>query len=180
MEVLSGRSARGVAQRAVDLLDVLEPERPELDAVAGVLRAHGEQEPLGLSAADLPALRTAASRVRSIFSAPDVDAAARRLNELLAAHAHPPRLTTHGGAYPWHLHVDAADDGPWGQWLLTSSCLALAVLLADRQRLPGGLCAAPTCRKPFVDTGNGSPRRFCSTRCATRQRVAAHRGAKRG
>ena len=52
----------------------------------------------------------------------------------------PPRLTTHGGASRWHVHVDGSDDAPWAEWFLTSSCLALAVLLAERQAPPAGFC----------------------------------------
>ncbi|WP_332306638.1 CGNR zinc finger domain-containing protein [Saccharomonospora glauca] len=40
---------------------------------------------------------------------------------------------------------------------------------------PGGLCASPSCGRPFVHVGGGSPRRYCTPRCATRERVAAHR-----
>src|SRR3954453_2566160 len=80
--------------------------------------------------------------------------------------------------YGWHLHADAADDGPWGAWLVTSSALGLAALLAERQDVPGGLCASASCGKPFAHTGGGSPRRYCSPRCATRERVAAHRAQK--
>ncbi|MFD4789018.1 CGNR zinc finger domain-containing protein [Streptomyces sp. NPDC058459] len=29
-----------------------------------------------------------------------------------------------------------------------------------------------------VTQGSGRPRRYCSRRCATRERVAAHRGAR--
>ena len=54
--------------------------------------------------------------------------------------AHPPRLTSHGGTSGWHLHVDGDDDAPWADWFLTSSCLALAVLLAERQAAPAA-CA---------------------------------------
>jgi predicted RNA-binding Zn ribbon-like protein len=106
-------------------------------------------------------------------------AAADRINGLLAGRAHPPRLTTHGGTSGWHLHVDSSDDAPWGEWFLTSSCLALAVLLAERQAPPAGLCASLSCGRPFVNVGRGSPRRYCSAACGTRERVAAYREAGR-
>ncbi len=102
-------------------------------------------------------------------------AAADRINELLGARAHPPRLTTHGGASRWHLHVDGSDDAPWAEWFLTSSCLALAVVLAERQAPPAGVCRSPSCGRPFVNVGRGSVRRYCSAACGTRERVARHR-----
>ncbi len=171
---VEGRSARVVVQRAVDLLEVLLVPAPGPAQVAAVLRAHGEPE-VTLSAQDVADLRTAALALREVFAAPDAASAASVLNELFASYAGPPRLTDHEDGFGWHLHVDSADDGPWGEWLVTSSALGLAALLADRQAPPGGLCASPSCGKPFAHLGGGSPRRYCSPRCATRERVAAHR-----
>ncbi|MDQ7802405.1 CGNR zinc finger domain-containing protein [Amycolatopsis sp. A133] len=165
---------RDSVQRAVDLLGVLLVPSPDPASVAQVLREHGEPD-VSLSAEDVSELRAAALELREVFAAPDVASAASVLNALFAKYAGPPRLTDHEEGYGWHLHVDAADDGPWGAWLVTSSALGLAALLADRQDVPGGLCASPSCGKPFAHTGGGSPRKFCSPRCATRERVAAHR-----
>ena len=164
---------RDSVQRAADLLGVLLFDADPA-AVAEVLRSHGEPE-VRLSSEDIAELRAAARELREVFAAPDVASAASALNRLFAAYARPPRLTDHADGYGWHLHVDAADDGPWGRWLVTSSALGLANLLAERQDVPGGLCASPSCGKPFAHTGGGSPRKFCSSRCATRERVAAHR-----
>ena len=186
---LLGGSVHDAAQRAADILAVLLPRAGnrlapgssgERDAVIEVLEAHGEPSPVELSPADLEGLGRAALELREVFTAGDVAAAADRINGLLAGRAHPPRLTTHGGASGWHLHVDSSDDAPWGEWLLTSSALALAVLLAERQAPPAGICASPTCGRPFVNVGRGSTRRYCSAACGTRQRVAAHRQVNRG
>jgi predicted RNA-binding Zn ribbon-like protein len=185
---LLGSSVPDAAQRAADILAVLLPRAgnrlvpgspEERGALIAVLRAHGEPEPVEVSAADLAGLREAALELREVFTADDVAAAAGRINGLLAGRAHPPRLTTHGGAFGWHLHVDGSDDAPWAEWFLTSSCLALAVLLAERQAPPAGICESPSCGRPFVNVGRGRPRRYCSASCGTRERVAAHRGARR-
>ncbi|WP_410602298.1 CGNR zinc finger domain-containing protein [Amycolatopsis sp. lyj-90] len=175
-DFLPGRSARAAAQRAVDLLEVLLGA-PTVSGVQAVLEAHGETS-VELGPSDMASLREAALELREVFAARDAAEAAGTLNRLLARYAHPPRLTDHDSGFGWHLHVDADDDGPWGAWLVTSSALALAVLLADRQAAPGGLCAASGCGKPFAHLGGGSPRRYCSTRCATRERVAAHRRSR--
>jgi predicted RNA-binding Zn ribbon-like protein len=186
---LLGGSVHDAAQRAADILAVLLPRAGnrlapgspgERDAVIEVLEAHGEPSPVELSPADLEGLRRAALELRELFTAGEVAAAADRINGLLAGRARPPRLTTHGGASGWHLHVDSSDDAPWGEWLLTSSALALAVLLAERQAPPAGICASPTCGRPFVNVGRGSARRYCSAACGTRQRVAAYRQVNRG
>jgi predicted RNA-binding Zn ribbon-like protein len=186
---LLGGSVHDAAQRAADILAFLLPRAGnrlapggpgERDAVIEVLEAHGEPSPVELSPADLEGLRRAALELREVFTAGDVATAADRINGLLAGRAHPPRLTTHGGASGWHVHVDSSDDAPSGEWLLTSSALALAVLLAERQAPPAGICASPTCGRPFVNVGRGSARRYCSAACGTRERVAAHRQVNRG
>jgi predicted RNA-binding Zn ribbon-like protein len=186
---LLGGSVHDAAQRAADILAVLLPRAGnrlapgspgERDAMIEVLETHGEPSPVELSPAGIEGLRQAALELREVFTAGDLATAADRINGLLAGRAHPPRLTTHGGASGWHLHVDSSDDAPWGEWLLTSSALALAVLLAERQAPPAGICASPTCGRPFVNIGRGSARRYCSAACGTRQRVAAHRQVNRG
>ncbi|MFF5212782.1 CGNR zinc finger domain-containing protein [Streptosporangium sp. NPDC000396] len=171
-------STREMADRAADLTAVLLAS-PTVESVSEVLHAYGEQPgDLGLTAEDVTAMRAVADRLREVFAAADVDEAAGLLNRLLAGVARPPRLTTHGGQAAWHLHVDGHDDAPWAEWFLASSAMALAVLLTDNQRVPGGICAAPGCGRPFVDSAGGSPQRFCSSRCATRVRVAGHRARR--
>ena len=180
-------SVHGTAQRAADVLAVLLPRTgnrlspgsvEERAAVIDVLRAHGEPEPVEISPASLELLRQAALELREVFTAEDATAAATVINSLLAGRAHPPRLTNHDGTSGWHLHVDSSDDAPWGETILTSSCLALAVLLAERQAPPAGICASPSCARPFVNVGRGAARRYCSAACGTRERVAAYRQAR--
>jgi hypothetical protein len=186
---LLGSSVHDAAQRAADLLAILlprpgnrlEPGSPgECGALIAVLRAYGEPEPIEISDDGLAGLRQAALDLSEVFAAGDVASAADRINALLGARAHPPRLTTHGGESGWHLHVDGRDDAPWAEWFLTSSCLALTVLLAERQAPPGGFCESPSCGRPFVNVGRGSSRRYCSGTCGTRERVAAYREARDG
>ncbi len=169
-------AVRDTAERAADILTVLQNGTPgQREQVIAVLRAHGEPEPFEITDADMTGLRRAAGQLLEVFAAASTAEAAERLNRLLAAHAQPPRLTTHDGQAGWHVHVDSRNDAPWGEWFLTSSCLALALLLSERQAPPAGLCASPSCGKPFVNTGRGITRHYCSTACGTRERVAAHR-----
>jgi len=178
-----GSSVHDAAQRAADLLAVLLPgpgRRAGRAGLIAVLRKYGEPEPIEISAADLAELRQAALDLREVFAANGVTAAAERINHLLSGRAHPPRLTSHGGTSGWHVHVDGDDNAPWADWFLTSSCLALAVLLAERQAAPAGLCAAPSCGRPFVNVGRGAVRRYCSATCGTRDRVARHRAIQAG
>ncbi len=175
--VTSGSSPLRAARRAADLVNLFHGTlhgTPTADEVAAVLIAHGEPSPMGLSEGDLAELGSATAALAAVFRAESTEVAAERLNDLFRAYAGPPRLTAHGGT-GWHLHVDADDEGPWGRWLVTSSAWALATLLAQHQVPPGGICQAPDCEHPYVNAGNGGARKFCSSRCATRVRVAQHR-----
>ncbi|WP_445527548.1 CGNR zinc finger domain-containing protein [Streptomyces cyslabdanicus] len=163
------------ARRTAALLNVLADNRPDPAAVADVLRAYGEAEPLDLTPLDVSGMCAAAALLREVFAAEHADGAAAVLNRLLREHTGPLRLTSHGGDSPWHPHLDGDDDAPWDEWLLASSCMALTILVWDSQRPPGGVCASPSCRNVFITRGSGSERRYCSRRCATRERVAAHR-----
>jgi hypothetical protein len=173
-----GQAVYEAAERTAAMLDVLRQEGDQRARLAQVLRDHGEPEPVEVSPTHLAELRAAADLVYEVFAARDVAEAADRINALLAGRAQAPRLTTHHGSTGWHLHVDSDDDAPWGEWFITSSCLALAILLSERQQPPAGICASPSCGRPFVNTGRGTERRYCSARCGSRERVAAHRGTR--
>jgi hypothetical protein len=147
---------------------------PTPAAIREVLLAHGEDESLTVTAEDVEPLRHAADKLRPIFDADDLGTATGLLNHLLARYTQRLRLTAHGGT-AWHVHLDRDDDGPIGEWFLASACLAMAVLIWDRQELPGGVCAATGCDQVFLAVGSGPEQRYCSRRCATRERVAAHR-----
>jgi CGNR zinc finger len=171
-------SVLAMARRTAALLNALAEDRPDAGDVAEVLRAYGETGPLDLTSRDVAGMRDAADRLRKVFAATHVDEAAALLNRLLRKHTGPLRLTSHGGGTPWHAHLDRDDNAPWDEWFLASSCLALTVLVWDRQLPPGRTCASAACRNVFVTQGPGPERRYCSRRCATRERVAAHRRAR--
>ncbi|MFL6076730.1 MAG: CGNR zinc finger domain-containing protein [Mycobacteriales bacterium] len=168
------------ANRALAVVNTLRWESGPASAAAlaaEVFQEYGEADPT-VTESDGAALLAAADALREVFAAgDDPDTAARLLNALLARYAGPPRLTAHGGA-PWHLHVDSDDDAPWAEWLLASGALALAALLAAAggDRPAFGVCGAADCRMCYLDSGRGGGRRYCSSRCATRTRVAAFRG----
>ncbi|WP_327091545.1 CGNR zinc finger domain-containing protein [Nonomuraea sp. NBC_01738] len=179
---MTAHTTRLMAERATALTAALLFGTPAATpaSIDAVLDAFGEPPGAAvpearLTHADVEEMRAAATRLLPVYAAESLEEAATLLNRILADVAKPPRLTAHGGSTGWHLHVDADDDGPWGEWLLASSAMALAVLLADHQRLPGGVCASAGCGRPYLGTGGGSPRRYCDTRCATRARVASHR-----
>lgn len=169
-----------MAERAVAVLVALrEPADEALDAVRGALVRYGELEASDLGTADLEALRSAGERLAPVVDATTAGDAARAINELLQAYAGTPRLTAHGHT-PWHLHVDASDDDePWARWFMASTAMGLAVMVAETQRPPLGRCASPGCGRPFVRSTHGAPRRYCSSTCGTRERVAGLRASRR-
>jgi len=173
----SRHSVQSTAQRTADLINALADENAAASDIAELLHEHGEVDPVEFSARDIADMRAAATALRAVFAAEHVDLAASALNALLLRCASPLHLASHGGRSPWHPHLDS-DDGPWGEWFLASSCLALTVLIWDRQRPPGGLCASPGCQNVYIALGSGPTRRYCSRRCATRERVAAHRRSR--
>ncbi|MCX4983882.1 CGNR zinc finger domain-containing protein [Streptomyces sp. NBC_00572] len=169
------------ARRTAALVNALADDRPDPAVIADVtdvLRAYGEPDPIDLTDRDVARMGAAATLLREVFAAEHTEAAATTLNRLLQEHTGPLRLTAHGGSTPWHPHLDHDDDAPWDAWLLASSCMALTVLLWDHQRPPGRICASPRCPYVFITQGAGPERRYCSRRCATRERVAAHRRAR--
>ncbi len=163
------------ARRTAALINALIDDRPDPTKVADVLRAYGESDPIELDPRGVAGMREAATLLRQVFAAEHADEAATVLNRLLQEHTGPLRLSSHRGSAPWHPHLDHDDDAPWDEWFLASSCMALAVLVWDRQRPPGRICASSSCQNVFIAQGSGPDRRYCSRRCATRERVAAHR-----
>ncbi|WP_051797704.1 CGNR zinc finger domain-containing protein [Streptomyces sp. NRRL S-337] len=171
------------ADRLKDLVNAVRAD-PGIsrEALAGLLTRHGERpEDLteqAFTGEDAEGLRAAAYRLGALLAEPDVDRAAHAINALLTECGARPRLSRHDG-HTWHLHIDRGDDATWAEWFTASSALALSQILTEYGRMPWGECAAPGCTTLYLGTGPGSARRYCSTACASRARVAAHRRRKR-
>jgi hypothetical protein len=178
---LSLGSAAHAAKRAADMVVVLQ-NNDQLECAATIehlneiLKMYGEVDPK-VTHADLDELKIVSKKLYAVFQPQNTAETATLLNALLGEYAHPPRLSAHGKT-PWHLHVDSSDQASWAEWFAASSALALAVLLAEKRRNPGGLCASSTCCRLFIDLGKGGGRTYCSPRCATRERVSAYRQKK--
>lgn len=175
--MLSLGSTTYAAKRAADIVGVLRNkeklnDQELLEKTNKTLKMYGEHSPVTFT--DLDEVKKVSGRLYAVFETDDTKNAAKLLNEILQDYASAPRLSAHGTTQ-WHIHVDGSDHAPWAEWFAASSALALAILLAKKQRNPGGLCASPICGKPFIDLGKGGGRSYCSPRCATRERVAAYR-----
>ena len=161
-------------ERAVALVNLADRSAATFTAV---LEACGERDVV-LTAADVRAVDAVCDQLRALFATTDRDAAAAVLNGLLTSHAGPPRLVQHA-SWDWHVHVDRSDDAPWDEWLAASAALALATRLVAADGVPWGTCAAGGCRNVFVHDGRGGTRHWCSTTCASRERVRRHRAVRR-
>lgn len=168
------RYANTAGELAADLVNLLVVEDR---ATAGVTVVRGLLDDydldLDVTASGMDEYHDLARDLHGVFTAPDLDDAVERLNDLLAATPMAPRISTHGDRGP-HLHVEPRDASTV-QRMRANCLMGLAAVLCDGGRLRVGTCDADGCGQVFVDTSRNARRRFCSTRCSTRHHVAAHR-----
>lgn len=131
-----------------------------------------------LTGADLRAVRSVRDQFIQIFAATDTRTAAQRVNALVAHAGTTPQLTDHDG-YDWHVHY-FAPDASVADHLAADGGMALGYLLVGGERARLRRCAAPDCRRAFIDLSRNRSRRYCSSRtCGNRLHVAAYRARQR-
>ncbi|MEP6796762.1 MAG: CGNR zinc finger domain-containing protein [Lapillicoccus sp.] len=142
-------------------------------SVSDVLVSQGRRS--RVTAVDADRLRDMAVRLREVFGAADrgdVNRAAVLINGLLEQTSARPRLDRFDDG--WSLHFHGPDDGVVVGWSAGfASALALCVGSDHAGRL--GVCEASPCDRVYVDASKNGTRRFCSTRCQSRVKAAAHR-----
>jgi predicted RNA-binding Zn ribbon-like protein len=118
-----------------------------------------------------------ARRVIEAIEGGDLPRAARLTNRLLLDTGARPQLDAdQDGA--WGLHFHGPDDSLGVGWSAgIAAGLAMALGTPDAGRL--GVCAAESCDRVYLDASRNGGRQFCSTRCQSRTKAAAHR-ARRG
>lgn len=149
-------------------------------AVTAALRA-GRRDTREVSPDEAAQFVGVAESLRAVFdamAADRTDAAARLVNDMLAATGARPHLDRHDGE-PWHLHFHGAEDSLVTGWA-AGCATGLAVVLGSDLQGRLGVCTAPRCDRVFVDTSRNATRRFCSTSCQNRVKTAAFRAAHRG
>lgn len=160
------------AEGAVDLINAW------FDSVDDLRRHLGERPWLTARAtpADLSAVKKLQSELAAIVDASAVHHDAdvvRLLNDTLEKYPISPRLSDHENQ-PWHLHVGDTHANV-SRVLAAEALFGLAVLVSTLGPTRLGRCAAEDCNAAYLDTSPNHSRRYCSTRCATRTNVAAHR-----
>jgi len=146
-------------------------------AVAEVLALGGR--PPRVTQDQATRLLATAEQLRAVFQAADaddVDKAAGVVNALLVQTGARPQLDQFPDGR-WSLHFHGAADSlavGWGAGCASALALSLGSDLAGRL----GVCAAPTCDRVYVDESKNGTRRFCSVRCQSRVKAAAHRSRR--
>lgn len=130
--------------------------------------------------ADADGMVALAESLRVVFEAAagdDLDTAATAVNTLLREMGSVPQLDrARGGGWALHFHGREPDlVVGWGAGIAAGLALAIGSDLAGRL----GVCGAAPCDRVFVDTSKNAGRRFCSTRCQSRVKAAAHRARRK-
>jgi predicted RNA-binding Zn ribbon-like protein len=171
----TGHPDEPIAAALVNTHDVTLAQPEKLtgpDELARFMREHGVRAKRRVRAGDVARARELRAQVRAVFEAADEPAAVRLVNDLLGQVPLTAALEpTDGG---WALTERATQSDP-ATALTSAVALDLARLLARGGYSQAKVCGAAPCRDAFVDRTRNRSRRFCSIRCATRDRVAAHR-----
>ncbi len=163
--------ANRAAVQAAELVNLWSDGALDAAAFAEVYDVTGVRE--ALDGAALDQLAVLASDLAAVFRGSDPRAA---VNDLLAAVELRPHLTDHDDR-GHHLHYEAPS-ADLVERVRANTLMGLAVLLCDEhERI--GTCDAERCDRAWVDTSRNARRRFCSTGCANRTHVAAHRARQR-
>lgn len=126
---------------------------------------------------DFPEVCAFLDRWVEVIDATDDADRVRLLNALLTEAAAYPRITAHDG-FSWHLHY--RDDGirlPAMLRAVTSVAAAQYLTSTSLHRL--GRCAAPECRRAFVDFTRSGTQRYCTHACVNRDAVRRHRARRK-
>ncbi|ALG12940.1 CGNR zinc finger domain-containing protein [Kibdelosporangium phytohabitans] len=131
---------------------------------------------------DLTALRPVADGLRKALAAAVSNSTAdvrSAVNELLETYPLRPRLSAgHDTEANWHIHVADPDEPPATEVAAAAAWgIAQGVVRYGLSRW--GQCADENCDNYFLDTSTNRAKRYCSSRCANRVHVAAHRSRQR-
>ncbi|NLU75117.1 CGNR zinc finger domain-containing protein [Streptomyces sp. HNM0575] len=174
---------RCALDEVVDLLNTAtDGDQPDLLLSVADLGAYVERNSLSdvgkLTEDDLGAVRSVRERFAEVFEAGEDRTAAGLVNALVAEAGTTPQLTDHDG-YDWHVHY-FAPGASVAHHLAADGGMALAFIIVSGERDRLRRCAAPDCRRAFVDLSRNRSRRYCDSRtCGNRLHVAAYRARQR-
>ena len=129
--------------------------------------------PTAILPRDRDRLARTAEQVRFVFESDSEEASFRVLNQILLECDARPVVTRHGDS-DWHLHF-APDNATAGALIGATAAISLATFMCDYGTSRIGICRAEDCYMAYSDPTKNNRKLFCSSRCATRTSVAAHR-----
>jgi predicted RNA-binding Zn ribbon-like protein len=167
-----GALAENLVNSHDESLEVPEHLGSPADLVA-FLAAHGIRWPRRPTPADLAEVRTVRGQVRRLFTAASISEAANALNQLLRDAKVNMAVARERGAAQIEWTVDTSL--PLAEALRSAVAVSVAHLATTHGFERLRTCGADPCADVFLDDSKRGEQRFCSPRCATRVRVAAHR-----
>jgi predicted RNA-binding Zn ribbon-like protein len=176
--VLFAHDTEAALRSAVELVNSAAPPDTlttvsELDAWYDANRYFGRRDG---DARELEAVRALRPKLRELFTG-GRDAAAERVNQMLVEANALPQLVRHDGL-DWHIH--AIDRGaPLDRRILVETAMAMIDVIRSDELSRLAVCADDHCEGLVLDLSRNRSRRFCSTRCANRNAVAAYRARSR-
>jgi predicted RNA-binding Zn ribbon-like protein len=160
------------AEQAVALLNATLSDVAALQAVV----SHRPRLQARCTDRDCVVLRRFQRELRPVVAAfveARVDTGVRGLNELFLRYPMAPRLSAHEPRGR-HIHVGSATD-PVAHVVMGEALLGLGGLLSAQGPGRLGACASSACSNYYVDASPNRSRVFCSSRCSSRENVAAYR-----
>ncbi len=165
---------------AVELVNSAEPPDTltTLEQLDEWYRRNEYSGRLDADAQELEALRALRPQLRELFTG-GRDAAAERVNEMLARGAGAPAADPPRRARLAHPRDRPRRAARTAACYVETAMAMIDVIRADElSRL--AVCADDGCEGLVLDLSRNRSRRFCSTRCANRNAVAAYRARGRG
>ncbi len=181
--MLINHDTRVALEIVVDLLNTAPDTEgreglADLGALAEFVRRNDVSDVGRLTESDLAAVRAVRDRFAEVFAASAATDVIALINTMVARAGTTPRLTDHDG-YDWHVHY-FAPGASLAHHLAADGGMALAFLVVADERERLRRCAAPDCRRAFVDLSRNRSRRYCDSRtCGNRLHVAAYRARRR-
>ena len=163
---------------AVDLVNSgVEPETlTSIEQLDAWYASHGYTGRHDGDEAELEAIRALRPQLRALLTA-DRDTVAQRVNAMLAEAQALPQLVRHDGL-DWHIHAVGAA-APLERRIAVETAMALIDVIRADELSRLSVCADDSCDGLVIDLSRNRSRRFCSTRCANRNAVAAYRARNR-
>jgi predicted RNA-binding Zn ribbon-like protein len=126
--------------------------------------------------AELSAVLALRPGLRELLLA-DAEAAAERINAVLASARAVPRLVRHE-PIGWHVHAEPLD-APLATRIAVETAMAMIDVIRAGELGRLAVCADAGCDGVVLDLSRNRSRRFCSAACGNRQAVAAYRARAR-